>query len=234
MAVEKVREGLWRWTAPHPEWNGATDWGEVVGSLYCETPEAIVVIDPLVPGAGGEAERFWRAFDRDVERCGVPVAVLLTCRWHTRSAQAFRERHGARLYAPTTTDHGASEGVTDLVVDGAAVMPGVHALVTGSPAPNEECVYVLSEYRAAVVGDILLGDADGGLRVADPGWYANSDAERAWYRNDMTHSLERLLAFDLEHLFVAHGAPIAGDPAQALRSTLVRHRARAGTDTELR
>jgi hypothetical protein len=231
LAVEKVGEGLWRWTVAHPEWDGATDWDEVVGSVYCETPEATVVIDPLVP-AGADAGRFWHAFDRDVERRGVPVVVLLTCRWHMRSAQAFRERHRARVYAPTTTGHGVHEGVTDLVIDGAEVIPGVLALVTGSPAPNEECVYVLTDHRAAVVGDILLGDANGGLRVADAGWYATNAAERAWYRNDLAASLGRLLVHDLGHLFVAHGAPIAPEPMHALKSVLARHQTPQATDTE--
>ncbi len=224
MSVQRVCEGLWRWSAAHPDWNGATDWDEAVGSVYCETPETIVVIDPLVPAAGRDAERFWDAFDRDVERLRVPVAVLLTCRWHLRSAGAFVERHGARVFAPATTGPTVDGIVTDLVEDETEVVPGVRALITGSPAPNEECVYVLSEYRAAVVGDILLGDADGGLRVADQAWYANSDVERAWYRTDLATSLGRLLVGDLERLFVAHGAPVGPDPAGRLRAVLNRHR----------
>ena len=60
MDVEQLAPGLWRWD----------------GSVYVETAEAIVLIDPVVPA--DEPERFWRALDRDVERCGVPVHVLLT------------------------------------------------------------------------------------------------------------------------------------------------------------
>jgi hypothetical protein len=225
MTVQRVCQGLWRWTVAHPEWNGATDWPEVVGSVYCETPEAIVVIDPLVPAGGPDLERFWGAFDADVERLGVPVAVLLTCGWHIRSAATFRARHGARVFAAALQGHALDGLVTDLVTDGAQVVPGVRALVTGSPAPNEECVYVLTDYRAAVVGDILLGDDVGGVRVADQTWYANSEAERAWYRDELADGLDRLLDCDLEHVFVAHGAPVGPDPVQALRSALERHRA---------
>ena len=225
MAVQRVGEGLWRWSVAHPEWNGATDWDEVVGSVYCETSGAVVVVDPLVPADGEDVARFWRAFDRDVERLGLPVAVLVTCRWHVRSAQAFRRRYGARVYAPTTSGHAVEGIVTHLVGDEAEVVPGVVALLTGSPAPNEECVYVMTEHRAAVVGDVLLGDGDGGLRVADQEWYANSDAERAWYLGDLADALERLFACDLEYLFLAHAASVVPDPARALRSALTRHRA---------
>lgn len=223
MAVARIRKGLWRWTVRHPEWNGATDWDEVVGSVYCETPEAVVVIDPLVPQDGDDADRFWGAFDSDVERLGVPVVVLLTCRWHVRSARAFRERHGARVYAPTSTAHAVEDVVTDRVDDEAVVVPGVLALLTGSPAPNEECLYVLTGHRTAVVGDVLLGDHDGNVRVADPGWYANSEAERTWYRDGLAASLERVLSHDVEHLLVAHGAPVGPDAATALRTALTLH-----------
>ncbi len=228
MAVFRVREGLWRWTVAHPEWNGATDWPEVVGSVYCETPEAIVVVDPLVPGEGPDAERFWRAFDADVQRLGLPVVVVLTCRWHVRSAASFRARHGARVFAPAFEGHGLDVVATDLVVDGVEFIPGVRALVTGSPAPNEECIYILTDHHAAVVGDILSGDDVGGLRVADQGWYANSDAELTWYRDELAGRLDRLLECDLEHLFVGHGAPVGPDPVQGLRSALARHRATHG------
>ncbi len=227
MAVQQLTAGLWRWTTRHPEWDGALDWDEIVGSVYCETLEAIVVVDPLVPDAGPDAKRFWDAFDRDVDRLGLPVVVLLTCRWHVRSASAFRERHGARVVAPTATGHNLAGVVTDTAEAGRPVVPGVLVLSTGSPPPNEECVYVLTDHRAAVVGDVLIGDADGGLRVADPGWYATDDAERAWYRDDLEPALRRLLSHDLAHLLPAHGAPVGPDPTAILRTALERHGGRA-------
>jgi hypothetical protein len=223
MSVQRMADGLWRWTARHPQWNRATDWHEIVCSVYCETAAAIVVIDPLVPTEGDDADRFWGAFDRDVARLGLPVVVLLTCRWHLRSADAFRSRHGARIMAPTTAGLAIADGVVELVADEDEVLPGVVALVTGSPAPNEECVYILTEYRTAVVGDILIGDADGSLRLADPGWYANSDAERAWYHTALTPSLGRVLHYDIEHLLLGHGEPVRPDPATTLRAVLARH-----------
>lgn len=229
MSVHQVCRGVWRWTVRHPEWDGAADWDEVVGSVYCETPEAVVVIDPLVPDGQEEADAFWGAFDRDVERTGLPVAVLVTCRWHVRSARAFRDRHQARVFAPTATAHPAAGVVTDLVRDGAVVVQGVVALLTGSPAPNEECVYILTTARTAVVGDVLLGDADGGLRVADAGWYANSEAERAWYRDGLAPSLRRITATGLDHLLPAHGAPVGPDPTGMLNEVLARHGRRGGT-----
>ena len=66
MEVQELRPGLWRWTAPHPQWEHAEHWGPEVGSVYAELPDALVVIDPIVPA--DEDELFWSALDRDVER----------------------------------------------------------------------------------------------------------------------------------------------------------------------
>ena len=53
LPVEKIRDGLWRWTAPHPDWEPGGGWEKDVGCVYYEGPDAVVLIDPLVP-AGSE------------------------------------------------------------------------------------------------------------------------------------------------------------------------------------
>jgi hypothetical protein len=76
--LDELAPGLWRWD----------------DSLYVERPDAVVLIDPVVPA--GEEERFFRALDRDVERLGLPVVVLLTDR--ARDADVFVERYGAEVF----------------------------------------------------------------------------------------------------------------------------------------
>ena len=66
--------------------------------------EAPQLIDPLAPPVGTpDAERFWRALDRDVERSGMPVAILLGNHYHERSAEAIFDRYvrrpGASIWA---------------------------------------------------------------------------------------------------------------------------------------
>src|SRR5947199_8959964 len=113
MEVHELRPGLWRWTAPHPEWEHAEHWGPEVGSVYAELPNAVVVIDPLVPA--DEDERFWSALDRDVERLGRPVHVLLTVHWHERSVAAVLDRSQARLWRPEQTGDLPAGGQAEVV-----------------------------------------------------------------------------------------------------------------------
>jgi hypothetical protein len=76
--LAELAPGLWCWD----------------DSLYVERPEAVVLIDPVVPE--GEEERFFRALDRDVERLGRAVVVLLTDR--ALDAEVFAERYGAEVF----------------------------------------------------------------------------------------------------------------------------------------
>ena len=66
--VEELRQGLWTWTAPHPEWHEQP----VVRSYAVERDDSLVLIDPIAPP--GELVR------------GRELGVALTCPWHTRDA----------------------------------------------------------------------------------------------------------------------------------------------------
>jgi glyoxylase-like metal-dependent hydrolase (beta-lactamase superfamily II) len=139
--VEPIVEGLWRWSAVHPEWKPGADWDADVACVYAEDPDAVVLIDPLVPA--DEAERFWRALDGDVERLARPVAVLVTSHWHERSAAEIEARYGAVREPPS----------------------GVRPI----PVSHEEMVVWLPAYATLVAGDALLEGPDG-LRLQPPDW----------------------------------------------------------------
>jgi hypothetical protein len=88
--VVRLAEGLWRWTTPE------------VGGVYYEAPDAVVLFDPLVPV--GEEQRFLEHLDRDVERLGLPVSILLTEARDERSAPFLRERYRADNRVPVTVE----------------------------------------------------------------------------------------------------------------------------------
>ena len=77
MELAQLAPGVWRWD----------------DSLYVERPDAVLLIDPVVPA--GDEERFFRALDRDVERLGLPVVVVLTDA--SLEPRAFVDRYGARV-----------------------------------------------------------------------------------------------------------------------------------------
>ena len=120
MDVQQLAEGLWRWTTHR------------AGSVYYEAPAAIVLFDPLVPA--GEEAKFLAYLDRDVERVGLPVSILLTARRNERSAPFLRERYRAGDQVPTTIDAYPVE-------DTFAYFIRPHgALVVASPDPSPAAI----------------------------------------------------------------------------------------------
>ena len=155
MRVQEVAPGLWRWTGLHPAWKpedgGPEGWEQEVGCVYYEASDAVVLVDPLAPPE--DEERFWEALDRDVERAGKTVRILLTVSWHGRSAEAVAARYGA-----------SSDGALPSGVERHAVPAG------------EETAYWLPEHGALVFGDVVLGSEEG-LRLCPESWLDGTLAE---------------------------------------------------------
>jgi glyoxylase-like metal-dependent hydrolase (beta-lactamase superfamily II) len=203
----EVEPGLWRWTAYHEEWK------QDVGCVYYESGDDVVLIDPLVPA--DESARFWAALDRDVERAGGTVHVLVTVFWHVRDTKAMVERYGARVWAPTR-GKGAIErrvgSVTDTYRPGDPLPGGVEAHATARAA---EVVFRIPEHRAVVPGDVLLGTDDGGLRLCPPTWLP----EKATLAT-VAESLRPLLDLPVERVLVSHGEPVLENAGAALAQAL--------------
>ena len=95
MTVEKISDGLWRWSIAGPD-------GRARESYYYEAAEAVVLVDPAIPEEGDpQAARFWRALDGDVARLARPVVVLVAERDRVPSAARvlarYRESAGCRV-----------------------------------------------------------------------------------------------------------------------------------------
>ena len=187
MNVAELAPGLWRWTAPHPDWKEGDDWEQEVGCVYYEAPRATVLIDPLVPP---EREHFFEALDRDVERRGRPLVILLTCAWHGRSSNELAERYGA-----------ARDGSAENVV--ALPFPVV-----------EETMYWVPDHDTLVTGDSLMGDTSGGITVCPDTWL-EGDAPEVLRRE-----LRSLLDLPVERILVSHGDPVLEHGRAALARAL--------------
>ncbi len=192
---EQIRPGLWRWTAPHPDWqpsdsaDAPDSWPRDVGCVLYQAPSEAVFIDPLAPP---HDPAFWAWAD---EICrGRSVSVLETILFHRRSREEFRARYGAATTAPS--------GVLPLR------LPEFH-----------ETLHWIEEHRALVPGDSLIAGADGELRMCPQSWldFIAAGLTIAGLRA----ALERALAgLDVELVLVSHGEPVLHDGAAALAGAL--------------
>lgn len=207
MDVLEIAPGLWRWTGFHEEWK------EDVGSVYYETADGVVLVDPIVPPE--DTEKFWQALDRDVARMGAIVHVLVTVFWHTRSAAAMVERYGARVWAPSAGREAIARRagvVTDAYRPGEALPGGIEAFRTTRAA---EVVLWLPEQAALVPGDVLLGDGQGGVRMCPDSWLPGGKTQA-----ELATSLTPLLELPIARILVSHGDPVLAEGLKALEATL--------------
>jgi hypothetical protein len=194
--LTELRPGLYRWTAPHPgyapdpEPDSPADWPEQVGSVAYDAPDALVLIDPLVP------EGLWPALDRLAS--GRRVAVLTTIGFHRRSRDAVAERYGASTSRAKKT---LPKGVETIPIKGAG-----------------ETMIWIPEHGALVPGDRILGGREGGLRVCPDSWlrYLPSGMTGTQLRE----ALRPLLDLPIELVLVSHGEPVSRDARDALAQAL--------------
>jgi hypothetical protein len=191
VTLREIAPGLRRWTSWHDHWE------EDVGSVAVDTPDGIVLIDPL---------------DLPPE-LGRPAHVLVTVYWHAREAAGLK----ARTWAPSRSLRPlANRGVeAENAADG--LPGGIRAFATARAA---EAVYWLPEHRALVVGDVLLGAGakpratDEALRLCPERWLGKAT------HDDLRESLLPLLDLPVEHVLVSHGAPVLGGGKAALERVL--------------
>ncbi len=201
MDVQRLADGLWRWTTPHPAWDadgiGAAIWPQDVGCVYYESPEATVLIDPLIPEHPTERARFLTALDDDVERRALPVAILRSVSWHERSCPELVARYAATMEAPPDV--------------------GVHPLGD----PEGEVVFELPGHHTLVVADVLVGSdaigkAPGAIALCPAIWQDGSDAQRTWWLAEAPRFVATLATHRLERVLVSHGTPVLADGSRLL------------------
>jgi hypothetical protein len=194
--LTQLRRNLYRWTAPHPDYepdpepDSPADWPEQVGCVAYEAADALVLIDPLVP------DELWPALDRLSE--GRSVVVLTTIGFHRRSRDAVVERYGASTSRAKRT---LPRGVETIPI----------------PSAGETMVWI-PEHAALVPGDRILGGRDGGLRMCPDSWlrYLPSGITR----EELREALRPLLQLPIELVLVSHGEPVLERGRTALERAL--------------
>lgn len=220
MQVDRLADGLWRWTAAHPDWTSEEGpyggWEREVACVYHEAPDGIVLIDPLVPDDAADAARYWRALDRDVDRIGAPPTIVVSCRWHARSADDIRTRFpGARVLAVAPL---ADCAVDALLVDGAELPGGVRAIVPDAPDEARMAIVTCSCHGLLWLADYLIGGPTGGLTRTPASWFDAADA-RDWMAAALPDVLRRAAA-EARIAIPAHGPVVDADVAGAIARAL--------------
>jgi hypothetical protein len=211
--VDEIAPGMWRWTAPHPEWHTDVEWGREVASFALAVDGTLVLVDPLVP------DDVWPRLD-ELAAKRETVAALITIPYHVRSSEDALARYGtkASVWGHAAVARRMRDGSLLRPIEPGAPLPGrAEAFAIGSPRRQEMPLWFPS-HRALAFGDTVVG-VEGALRV----WIwedLDSTKRKAWYRNRFVPTLEPLLALETESVLVTHGPPVVGGGSEALREAL--------------
>ena len=159
--MQRLSEGLWRWTARHPEWHPG-DFGAEVACFAAQAGDTTLLIDPLLPP---EPEQVLDAIDGTLES---RLAILISVPYHVRSSEELWRRY--RKQAETTI-HGhpacakrlEDESAFRAFHDGFGLPGGVTAHRIGKPRRHETPLH-LPSHGALVFGDAVV-EWDGRVRV---------------------------------------------------------------------
>jgi hypothetical protein len=212
--MDKLTEGLWRWTARHPEWHPG-EFGAEVASYAAQAGDTTLLIDPLLPP---DPSSVLAVID---ENLGKRLAVLITVPYHVRSAEELWKRykqdaetsiHGHPACAKRLTNRSGFQEI-----DPAVPLPGgVTAHTIGKPRRHETPLH-LPSHNALVFGDAVA--ESGGRLVVWASERVDAKVER-FYRERFNPTLEPLLELDFDTVLATHGQPLMSGGKRALRKAL--------------
>jgi hypothetical protein len=212
--MQKLTDGLWRWTARHPDWHPGA-FGAEVACFAAQAGDTTLLVDPLLPP---EPDPVLRVVDDTLRD---RLAILITIPYHVRSSEELWTRyrdqaettiHGHRAAAKRLSD---SSGFRE-IEPGVALPGGVTAQTIGKPRRYEMPLH-LPSHDALAFGD-AIAETDGRLVM----WAEDRVDEKvsAFYRERFAPSAAPLLELDFDNVLVTHGQPVMGGGKGALRGAL--------------
>lgn len=201
---------VYYWIERHGKSEATYHWNSY--AIRIDRADVLALVDPL-PLTDTEI--------RQIEEIGTPTHILLTCNWHLRAGETFRERWGCEIYlnvlglpeAETTID-GAFKG-GDRLWDTIEVIDIPHA------GWGEDTAFLVEQEEGLlIVGDAVCGGrADIGVSESEIGIFTNQ-LEAISDRQKARNSLMGLMEYPFDAICFAHGAPIRHQAKAALQRFL--------------
>jgi hypothetical protein len=205
--VRELREGLWHWQAPHPDWTPEQRWPRQVSSYAIDDGVRLLLFDPL-------------AVPEELLALAREPAIVLTAPWHERDTRSLVERLGGAVFAPPpdsaqdlmdkygATVEQAGDGSPDLkwLRSGAY---DIHWYAAGDRLPIG-----IEAYEGREHNDLALWHARAGAVIAGDSLvdFGAGFGLNEWLRSGVTREqvaarLRPLLDLPIEVVCPAHGAP---------------------------
>jgi glyoxylase-like metal-dependent hydrolase (beta-lactamase superfamily II) len=160
-------------------------------STALATSEGLLIIDPI-PLEPEPLQQLLSA--------GPIAGVFVTNVNHCRTAPAFAAKSAAPLFAHNETCSVCELPAAQIVANGQAFLPDLHAIEIEGGPEGEMAIYHEHDGGVLIIGDALINFAPYGFTFL-PGKYC-LDAKK------MRRSLLCLLDYQFERILFAHGTPL--------------------------
>ncbi len=166
--------------------------------IQVEDSDVIILVDPL-PLSAEEI--------RAVEEIGTPTHILLTCNWHLRESQAFRQKWGCQVYLHQDGLKDSEVPVDGTLQDGDLLWDLIQVIYIPDVHWLEEVAFlVMGDGNTMIVGDLVCGGRkDRG--VPDGELWINAP-EYIFDLLNARNSLRKLSEYSFAKLCFCHGTPI--------------------------
>jgi glyoxylase-like metal-dependent hydrolase (beta-lactamase superfamily II) len=147
------------------------------------------------------------------QRGGTPDYMILTNRDHERDAANFRKIFNCQVMAPELDAKEMTLTVDKTFKDGELLPGGIWVVqLSHQKSPGESALFLQQGQGVLIVGDGIIGDPAGSLRLLPPEKYANIAQAR--------EGLRRLLKYTFDSLLVGDGTSILTGAKPALEQLL--------------
>jgi hypothetical protein len=148
-----------------------------------------------------------------VQRGGAPDYIILTNRDHEREAAHFRKILNCQVMAPELDAKEMTISVDKTFKDGELLPGGIWVVqLSHQKSPGESALFLQQGAGVVIVGDGIIGDPPGSLRLLPPEKYADIVQAR--------DGLRRLLKYTFDSLLVADGTSMLTGAKPALEQLL--------------
>ena len=212
--MQKLTQGLWRWTARHPEWHPG-EFGAEVACFAAQAGDTTLLIDPLIPPDPGPV---LETIDASLNG---RLAILITIPYHVRSSEDLWLRYRKDAEATIHGHRACTKRLKDdsgfrEIEPGTQLPGGVTAHTIGKPRRYETPLH-LPSHDALVFGD-AVAETEGRL-VVWSGDKVEAKVER-FYSERFNPTLEPLLELQFDAVLPTHGQPLMTNGKRALKRAL--------------
>lgn len=196
--MKQILPNIWQWSwfsdEKQLDFNG----------LLLTIGEYTILIDP--PPMTQEA--------RAVVKRHEPVDyIVLTNRDHLREAPAYQAEWNCLLYGPEADAAQMEVRPTKIYKDGELLPGGIWAIqLKDQKSPGESALFIERGRGVLIVGDALIGQPSGALRLLPPEKYADPAKAK--------ESLHRLLKYNFDSLLVGDGVSILTEAKKRVEQLL--------------